>query len=32
MLMSCVNPVAILSVVFCIVCSVSMLVSHALGD
>ena len=32
MLVSCVNPVAILSAVFCILCSLSMLVSHALGD
>ena len=32
MLVSCVNPVAILSAVFSIMCSLSMLVSHALGD
>ena len=31
-LVSCVHPVAILSVVFCIICSLSMLVSDALGD
>ena len=32
MLVSCVHPVAILSAVFCIICSLSMLVSDALGD
>ena len=32
MLVSCVLPVAILSAVFCIICSLSMLVSDALGD
>ena len=32
MLVSCVHPVAILSVVFCIICSLSMLVSDVLGD
>ena len=32
MLVSCVHPVAILSAVFCIICSFSMLVSDALGD
>ena len=32
MLVSCVHPVAILSAVFCISCSLSMLVSDALGD
>ena len=32
MLVSCVNPVAILSAVFCIIWSLSMLVSHVLGD
>ena len=32
MLVSCVHPVAILSEVFCIICSLSMLVSDALGD
>ena len=31
-LVSCVHPVAILSAVFCIICSLSMLVSDALGD
>ena len=32
MLVLCVHPVAILSAVFCIICSLSMLVSDALGD
>ena len=32
MLVSCVHPVAILSAVFSIICSLSMLVSDALGD
>ena len=32
MLVSCVHPVAILRAVFCIICSLSMLVSDALGD
>ena len=32
MLVSCVHPVAILSAVFCIICSLPMLVSDALGD
>ena len=32
MFVSCVHPVAILSAVFCIICSLSMLVSDALGD
>ena len=32
MFVSCVHPVAILSEVFCIICSLSMLVSDALGD
>ena len=32
MLVPCVHPVAILSAVFCIICSLSMLVSDALGD
>ena len=32
MLVSCVHPVAILKAVFCIICSLSMLVSNALGD
>ena len=32
MLVSCVHPVAILRTVFCIICSLSMLVSDALGD
>ena len=32
MLVSCVYPVDILSTVFCIICSLSMLVSDALGD
>ena len=31
MLVSCVHPVAILRSVFCIICSLSMLVSDALG-
>ena len=31
-LVSCVHPVAILRAVFCIICSLSMLVSDALGD
>ena len=31
-LVLCVHPVAILSVVFCIICSLSMLVSDALVD
>ena len=32
MLVSCVHPVAIIRVVFCTICSVSMFVSDALGD
>ena len=32
MLVSCVHPVAILRAVFCTICSLSMLVSDALGD
>ena len=32
MLVSRVHPVVILSAVFCIICSLSMLVSDALGD
>ena len=32
MLVSCVHPVAILRAVFCIICSLSILVSDALGD
>ena len=32
MLVSCVHPVAILRAVFCIICSLSMLVSDALGE
>ena len=32
MLVSSVHPVAILSAVFCTICSLSMLVSDALGD
>ena len=32
MLVSCVHPVAILSAVFCTICSLSMLVSDTLGD
>ena len=32
MLVSCVHPVALLSAVFCIICSLSILVSDALGD
>ena len=32
MLVSCVHPVAILSAVFCIIFSLSMLVSDAFGD
>ena len=32
MLVSCVYPVAILRTVFCIICSLSMLVLDALGD
>ena len=32
MLVSCVHLVAILSAVFCIICSLSMCVSDALGD
>ena len=32
MLVSYVHPVAILRAVFCIICSLSMLVSDALGD
>ena len=32
MLVSCVYPVAILKAVFCIICSLSMFVSDALGD
>ena len=32
MLVSCVHPVAILRAVFCIICSLSMFVSDALGD
>ena len=32
MLVSCVHPVVNLSAVFCIICSLSMLVSDALGD
>ena len=32
MLVSCVHPVAILRAVFCIICSLSMLCSDALGD
>ena len=32
MLVSCVHSVAILRAVFCIICSLSMLVSDALGD
>ena len=32
MLVSCEHPVAILSAVFCIICSLSMLISDALGD
>ena len=31
-LVSCVHPVAILRAVFCIICSLSMLVSGTLGD
>ena len=31
-LVSCVHPVAILRAVFCTICSLSMLVSDALGD
>ena len=32
MLVSCVHPVAILSAVFCTICSLSKFVSDALGD
>ena len=32
MLVSCVHAVAIISAVFCIICSLSMLVSDASGD
>ena len=32
MLVSCVHLVAILRAVFCIICTLSMLVSDALGD
>ena len=32
MLVSCVHPVAILRAVICTICSLSMLVSDALGD
>ena len=32
MLVSCVHPIAILRAVFCIICSLSMFVSDALGD
>ena len=32
MLVSCVHPVAILRAVFCIICSLPMFVSDALGD
>ena len=32
MLVSCVHPVAILRAIFCTICSLSMLVSDALGD
>ena len=32
MLVSCVHPVAIIRAVFCMICSLSMLVSDALGD
>ena len=32
MFMSCVNPVAVLNAVFCMTCSLLMLVEDAIGD